>query len=65
MSEFEKSLGALPPTADNLPSKSEHRKLSSDDADTSEETEDKSETEKAGGLKDYFVSGTVERRHLN
>ncbi len=62
MPDVEKSLGAQPPTADNMPSKVEPKKPSSDDADSSEVAEDKPEKEKEGGIKDYFVSG--ESEHL-
>ncbi len=56
MPDFEKSLGAQAPTADNMPSKVELKKPSSDDADSSEVAEDKPEKEKEGGIKDYFAS---------
>ena len=56
MPDFEKSLGAQAPTADNMPSKVELEKPSSDDADSSEVAEDKPEKEKEGGIKDYFAS---------
>ena len=62
MSDVEKSLGAQPPTADNMPSKVETPKRpSSDNADSSEVIEDKPGTEKKGGIKDYFVSDPFER----
>lgn len=51
----EKSLGAQPPTADNMPSKVEPKQPWSDDTDSSEVAEDKPEKEKKGGIKDYFV----------
>jgi len=60
MPSVEKSLGAQPPTADNMPNMVEPKKLSSDDADSSKVTEDKPEKEKEGGVKDYFVSGELE-----
>jgi len=60
MPDFEKSLGAQAPTADNMPSKVELEKPSSDDADSSEVAEDKPEKEKEGGIKDYFASGQPE-----
>lgn len=56
MPDVEKSLGAQSPTVDNIPSKVERKKPSSDDTDSSEVTEDKPEKEKEGGIKDYFVS---------
>jgi len=60
MPDVEKSLGAQPETADNTPCKVEPKKLSSDDADSSEIAEDKPEKDKGGGLKDYFVGGGPE-----
>lgn len=56
----EKSLGAQPPIADNMPGKVEPRKPSSDDADSSEIAEDKPKKEKGAGIKDYLVSGQSE-----
>ena len=63
MTDVEKSLGAQPPTADNMPSMVESEKgISSDDAGSSEVAEDKPEKKKEGGVKDYFVSH--ESEHL-
>ena len=56
----EKSRGAQPPTADNVSSKVEPEKPSVGDADSSEVANDKPEPEKAGGIKDYFVSNGSE-----
>lgn len=60
MPDVEKSLGAQPPTVDNMPSKVEPNTLTSDDADSSEVAEDKPEKDKEGSIKDYFVSGEAE-----
>ena len=57
MPDVEKSLGAQPPVADNMPSKIEPKTPFSDDADASEVVEDTSEKENEGDMKDYFVSG--------
>lgn len=62
MPDVEKSLGAQPPTVDNMPSQVEPKRLSSDDADSSEVAGDKPDKEKEGSIKDYFVSG--ESGHL-
>ena len=57
MTDVEKSLGAQPPTAGNMPSMVEPEKvLLSDDAGSSDVSEDKPEKKKEGGVKDYFVS---------
>jgi len=60
--QLNQSFGARLATADNMPSKVESKKPSSDDADSSEVAEDKPEKEKEGGIKDYFVSD--ESEHL-
>lgn len=61
MTDVEKSLGAQPPTADNMSSMVDPQKtLSSDDAGSSEVAEDKPEKKKEGGVKDYFVSDQSE-----
>ena len=60
MSDVEKSLGAQRPPADSIPSKDELQKPLSEDTDSSQPAEDKLEKEKAGSLKDYFVSGESE-----
>lgn len=60
MPDFEKSLGAQASTADNMLSKVELKKPSSDDANSSEVAENKPEKEKEGGIKDYFASGQSE-----
>lgn len=62
MPDVEKSLGAQPPTAENMPCQVELKRPSSDDTDSSKVAEDKPEKEKEGGIKDYFVSG--ESEHL-
>ncbi|KAK4988078.1 hypothetical protein LTR50_004194 [Elasticomyces elasticus] len=54
MADIEKSLGAQQPTADNTPSMIEPQKPSSDDVNSSEVAGDTPETEKKGGIKDYF-----------
>lgn len=56
MADIEKSLGAQPPMVDDIPAKLADSKLSSDDAESSEETGEKPEKEKKGGFKDYLVS---------
>ncbi|KAK4940540.1 hypothetical protein LTR28_009113, partial [Elasticomyces elasticus] len=54
MPDVEKSLVAQPPTANNMPSMIEPKKPLSDDANSSEVAGDTPETEKKGGIKDYF-----------
>jgi len=55
MADAEKSLGAQPPTADNLLPKSEPEPPLSDTEDKPEKEKEK-EKEKGAGFKDYFVS---------
>lgn len=55
-------LGAQPPVVDSLPTNFDHEKPSSDDAGDTKEAEEKTEKEKGGGFKDYFVSSHQERR---
>ena len=57
--DAEKSLGTQPPDVEYMPSKVEPKQPSSDYADSSEVAEDNSEKEKKGGIKDYFVSGSL------
>ena len=63
MADLEKSLGAQPPTPDNMPSKMAHRKPSSEGADETEQTENEPIKEKAGGFKDFLVS-VKDKHHL-
>lgn len=60
MPDFEKSLDAQTSTANNMLSKIEFKKSSSNDANSSEIVENKSEKEKKKRIKNYFASDQSE-----